>query len=190
MECYISKENAMKRIILGIISAAAVLLSVTGMSAQNSLPAPGSGGGYQPAGGGFGGGFNAGYNAGLNAGLGWNPGPPAPYWGSPWYDGYNYSPTIVVSPSVNQTDFQNQGTEKVVACGYDAQGVWRVIPLLVSYQYNGSQYVVNVLNAWNPWTDSWDKGVDVPAYNTDHWLKNVEYKFYVVLSTGTFYFNL
>ena len=117
------------------------------------------------------------------------PGPPPSAWGSPWYDGPYYSPTVVVAPQVTN-NFQNQGTEKVIACGYDAQGVWRIVPLLVSYQYNGSQYTVNVLNAWNPWTDSWDKGVDEPAYSTDYWLRNVEYSFYTVLSTGTFYFNL
>lgn len=95
----------------------------------------------------------------------------------------------MVSPSVS-TNFQNQGLTKVIANGYDAMGVWRVLPLLVSYQYNGVQYDVNVINAWNPWTDQWDKGVDVPAYNTDYVLRNVTYDFYAVLSFGTFYFNL
>jgi len=65
-----------------------------------------------------------------------------------------------------------------------------VLPLVVSYRYNGVQYGVNVLNAWNPWTDSWDRGVDLPAYNTTYYLRNVEYDFYTVLPTGTFYFNL
>ena len=89
-----------------------------------------------------------------------------------------------------QTNFQNQGTIKVIACGYDATGVWRVLPLVVSYQYNGVQYAVNVLNAWNPWTDQWDTDVDVPAYNTDYQLRGNTYDFYTVLSTGTFYLNL
>ena len=157
-----------RQILRGLMMAVALMLGAAGLTAQNSLPAPGSGGGFQPAGGGWGGGAG---------------------WGSPWYDGPYYSPTIVVAPQATN-NFQNQGTEKVIACGYDAQGVWRVVPLLVSYQYNGSQYTVNVLNAWNPWTDSWDKGVDEPAYNTDYWLRNVEYSFYTVLPTGTFYFNL
>lgn len=171
---------------LGVM--AMVMAFGIGANAQNSLPAPGSGGSFQPAGG-YGGGYGAGFNDGLNAGLNWNPGPPPPaVWGNPWYGGWNYSPTIVVNPT--ESPLSDQGTTKVIACGYDAQGVWRVLPLLVSYQYTGAQYSVNVLNAWNPWTDSWEKGVDVPAYNTDHWLKNVEYDFYVVLSTGTFYFNL
>lgn len=153
-----------------------MVVGALGTTAQNSLPAPGSGGSFQP-------------NMGPGPGA-FNPGPPppAPYWGSPWYDGWNYSPNIVVSPSVS--NFQNQGTEKVIACGYDVTGVWRVIPLLVSYQYNGAQYSVNVLNAWNPWTRQWDKGVDEPAYNTDYWMRDVQYDFYTVLSTGTFYFNL
>lgn len=156
------------------------------LSAQNSLPAPGSGGSFQPAGGGGGGGGD-----GFGPGPAWNPGPPTPaYWGSPWYTGYTNSPTIVVSPSVSTGNFTNQGTIKVIACGYDAQGVWRVLPMLVSYQYNGVQYDVNVLNAWNPWIDQWDKGIDVPAYNTNYILRNVTYDFYVVLPYGTFYFNL
>ena len=164
------------QILRWLMMAVALMFGVVGLMAQNSLPAPGSGGGFQPAGGGWG-------------GPAFAPGPPPSAWGSPWYDGPYYSPTVVVAPQVTN-NFQNQGTEKVIACGYDAQGVWRVVPLLVSYQYNGSQYTVNVLNAWNPWTDSWDKGVDEPAYSTDYRLRNVEYSFYTVLPTGTFYFNL
>lgn len=165
-----------------IMIAMAFIMSMcaVGAVAHNSLPAPGSGGGFTPNTGG--GGFGPGPGA-------FNPGPPpASYWGSPWYEGWNYSPNIVVSPSVS--NFQNQGTERVIACGYDATGVWRVIPLVVSYQYTGAQYSVNVLNAWNPWTREWDRGVDEPAYNTDFWLRNVQYDFYTVLTTGTFYFNL
>lgn len=155
-------------------------LAALGVSAQNSLPAPGSGGGFRPSNG-----------IGWNPGPAWNPGPPPPSnWGSPWYTGWNPSPTIVISPSVNTGNFENQGITKVIANGYDAQGVWRVLPLLVSYQYNGVQYDVNVLNAWNPWTDQWDKGLDVPAYNTNYILRNVTYDFYTVLPFGTFYFNL
>lgn len=78
----------------------------------------------------------------------------------------------------------------VMACGYDAQGVWRVIPLRVSYKYNGIQYNVNVLNAWDPWTDMWDDAVNVPAVNTSYYIRGNNYDFYVVLSTGTYYFNL
>lgn len=152
--------------------------------AQNSLPAPGSGAGFTPDTGG------PGFGPGPGPAFGPGPGgyyPGNPYWDSPWYDGWN-TPTIVVNQAVNNPP--SQGTEKVIACGYDATGVWRVIPLLVSFQYTGAQYSVNVLNAWNPWTRSWDKGVDEPAYNTDYWLRDVQYDYYTVLSTGTFYFNL
>ena len=172
-----------KRLIAGI---AAIALGVMSLTAQNSLPAPGSGGGFQPAGG-------AGFGMGSGMGMGpaFNPGPPPPdYWGSPWYTGWNSSPTIVVSPSVSTGNFESQGVRKVIANGYDATGVWRVIPLVVSYQENNVGYTVYVLNAWNPWTDQWDKGIDVKAYSTDYVLRNITYDYYVVLSTGTFYFNL
>lgn len=175
------------RCLRAVAAVAAIALCAPLAAAQNSLPAPGSGGGFQPSGGGFG----TGPGAPSFGGIGWNPGPPPPsYWGSPWYNGYNPSPTVVVSPSITIGNSQNQGVMKVIANGYDAMGVWRVLPLLVSYQYNGVQYDVNVLNAWNPWTDQWDKGVDVQAFNTDYVLRNVTYDYYVVLSFGTFYFNL
>lgn len=169
-----------------ILRIAAICLSLAslGVSAQNSLPAPGTGGAYTPAGGG-------GFGPGPGFGPVYNPGPPPPpYWGSPWYNGWDYSPTIVVSPSINNGNFQDQGTVKVIGNGYDAQGVWRVVPMVVSYQYNGIQYDVTVLNAWDPWTDTWNKGIDTPAYNTDYTLRNVNYDYYVVLPYGTFYFNL
>jgi hypothetical protein len=86
--------------------------------------------------------------------------------------------------------FQNHGDTNVMACGFDGMGVWRVLPLTVSYQAMGAQYNVTVLNAWNPWTSQWDNGVDVQAYNTDFTLRGHTYDYYVVLSTGTFYFNL
>lgn len=166
-----------------------MMLGAFGLSAQNSLPAPGTGGSFTPTGPGPGMGMMGPSWGG--PGPIYDPGPPPPpMWGSPWYTGWGYSPTIVVSPSVSTGNFQDQGTVKVVANGYDAQGVWRVVPLVVAYQYNGIQYDVTVLNAWNPWTDSWDKDIDVPAYNTDYTLRSVNYDFYVVLSFGTFYFNL
>lgn len=96
---------------------------------------------------------------------------------------------IVASPQL-VTGISNQGITKVVACGYDNEGIWRVLPLTVSYQYDGFQYNVNVLNAWNPWTNQWDRGVDEPAFNTFYLLRGIEYNFYTVLSTGTYYFNL
>lgn len=170
------------KVLSGIAMLLVIAVAGLGANAQNSLPAPGSGGSYRP---------NTGSPLGPN-GIGWNPGPaPVPgfngNWGSPWNNGWNNGPTIIVNQSPM---IPNQGVTKVVACGYDAQGIWRVLPLTVSFQYNGFQYDVNVLNAWNPWTDQWDRGVDTPAYNTDYYMRGQEYDYYCVLPTGTFYFNL
>lgn len=177
-------KTHIRRRITCLLTGLAILAGAAGLSAQNSLPAPGSGGSFQPnIGGGFG--------PGPVYGPSWNPGPPPPtYWGSPWYTGWNSTPSIVVSPSVSTGNFVNQGITRVIANGYDAMGVWRVLPLVVSYQYDGAQYDVTVLNAWNPWTDQWDKGLDVQAFNTNYILRNVTYDYYAVLSFGTFYFNL
>jgi hypothetical protein len=62
--------------------------------------------------------------------------------------------------------------------------------MLVSYQLMGSQYNVTVLNAWNPWTNQWDNDVDQQAYNTEFTLRGHTYDYYVMLTTGTYYFNL
>lgn len=143
--------------------------------AQNSLPAPGSGGSYTPA------------PSNPPNGIGWNPGPPPPSsWGGPWSGGWYNAPGLVV----NSPNWTNQGTINVIACGYDARGVWRTLPLHVAYAYNGVDYDVTVLNAWNPWTDMWDRGVDAPAYNTTYYLNGQTFDFYTVLATGTYYFNL
>lgn len=107
-----------------------------------------------------------------------NPGPPGPL-----------APLVVAAP-LSSPNWQNQGTTTVIACGYDAQGVWRTIPLRVSYLYNGAQYNVTVDSAWNPWADCWNYGVDVPAFNTNYFLNGNYYDFYTNLSTGTWYFNL
>ena len=146
---------------------------------------------------------------GSPAGLGQQPQPgpplgngPAP---APGSDIYNPGPPVqppppmmgngplapmVVNPPLSSPDWQNQGTITVIACGYDAQSVWRTIPLRVSYIYNGAQYNVTVDSAWNPWTDSWNYGVDQPAFNTDYFLNGTQFDFYTNLSTGTYYFNL
>ena len=119
----------------------------------------------------------------------YNPGPPTP---QPPLAGPGPSPMapLVVNPPLSSPDWQNQGTTTVIACGYDAQGVWRTIPLRVSYVYNGAQYNVTVDSAWNPWTDTWNYGVDTPAFNTYYFLNGTYFDFYTNLSTGTFYFNL
>lgn len=119
----------------------------------------------------------------------YNPGPPTP---QPPLAGPGPSPLapMVVNPPLSSPNWQNNGVTTVIACGYDTQGVWRTLPLRVSYNYNGAQYNVTVLSAWNPWTDSWNYGVDVPAFNTYYFLNGTYFDFYVNLSTGTFYFNL
>ena len=124
-----------------------------------------------------------------------NPNNPAPsQWGSPWSGNSLMTPQPVPAPGMPPAPAPiyntNQGYTTVMACGYDAMGVWRVLPLYVSYQYNGVQYNVTVINAWDPWTKVWNYGVEVPAVNTSYYLKGTTFNFYVVLSTGTFYFNL
>lgn len=144
---------------------------------QNSLPAPGTGGSFRPAPiGGFG---NPGGPQGPQGPQGpWGYGP-AQGWNNNWGNSWN-----------NQTQWTSQGTENVLASGYDAQGVWRTIPLYVSYAYNGVNYNVTVINAWNPWGGFWNRGIDTPAYNTTYFMNGTTYDFYVPLSTGTYYFNL
>lgn len=114
---------------------------------------------------------------------------PAARWGSPWWNGWNATPTPTAGPSVT-IDGLNSGKMNVVACGYDAEGVWRVLPLYIHYNFNGVNYDVTVINAWDPWTDMWNQGVDVQAFITDYTLRGINYNYYVVLSYGTFYFNL
>lgn len=95
--------------------------------------------------------------------------------------------TLTVPPTA---DWMNQGTINVMATGIDSEGVTKQIPLFVSYNFNGVQYNVTVLNAWNPYTMTWDCNVDMPAYSTSYFFNGFTYNYYVMLSTGTFYFNL
>lgn len=165
------------RMILSLPLVMVLLLTASPAFSQNSAPAPGR------PGGGFGGMSSAPAPG--------RPAPPPSYggpvfgpaWGSPWNSGWGGP--VAYSPGWN-----NQGYLTVTACGYDAQGVWRVIPLYVNYVYNGVQYNVTVVNAYNPWTDSWDTNVDMPAYNTDYYINGQNFDFYAPLSTGTYYFNL
>ena len=120
----------------------------------------------------------------------YNPGPPPvapPPLAGP---GPSVLAPLVVNVPLSSPNWENSGTTTVIACGYDAQGVWRTIPLRVSYTYNGAQYMVTVNSAWNPWTDCWNYGVDEPAFSTDYFLNGNTYNYYTNLSTGTFYFNL
>ena len=129
---------------------------------MNSLPAPGAGGSFNPA--------------------PINPGPRPNPWGPQWGPSFNIS--------INTPSWTNQGTTTVMACGYGARGQWQTIPLYVSYYYNGVDYDVTVINAWNPWTQTWNRGIDQPAYNTSYFINGNTYDFYAPLPTGTYYFNL
>lgn len=177
--------------ILSIIASTALLPAA--LMAQNSAPPPGSGGSFNPA---------------PANGIGWNPGgssapapgtggsfqpaggPGGPAWGAPWGGGWQSSPSVIINANPVFVDGMNSGVCNVVGVGYDAQGVWRTIPMTVAYNWNGVQYNVTVMNAWNPWTDMWNRGIDDQAFNTSYFLNGQTYNFYVPLSTGTFYFNL
>lgn len=102
-----------------------------------------------------------------------------PGWGAPG--------TLTNPPS---QDWMNQGTLNVMATGYDSEGVKKQIPLNVSYNFNGVNYNVTVNNAWNPYTENWNLGVDIPAYATNYYINGFTYNYYVSLPIGTFYFNL
>lgn len=105
--------------------------------------------------------------------------PPTPEgWG---YPGYLNNPPA--------TGF-NQGAINVMATGYDTESVLVQIPLVVSYNFNGAYYDVTVLNCWNPYTQTWNVGIDQPAYTTTYYFNGFTYNYYVNLPTGTFYFNL
>lgn len=167
--------------IAAILSMAFATVAAT--NAQNSLPAPGTGGSYRPAP--IGGG-----SPGWGGGPGWGgPGPGwggGPGWNGGWGPGWDYSPSIII----NTPSYVNRGTVNVVACGYDNEGIWQTVPMHVAYYYNGFDYDVTVINVWNPWSRSWMRGIDQPAYNTSYYLRGNTYDFYAPLSIGTFYFNL
>ncbi len=176
-----------------ITLAISLFFAVGSIFAQNSAPRPGAGGGGGPIGGGPGGfGGTSAPAPGSGGAFTPNNGPaaPAPGWGGPWGPGYNSSPSVIVNINPFSPGWSNSGTTSVVGVGYDAQGIWRTIPMTVAYNYVGGQYNVTVINAWNPWTDFWNRGIDQPAYNTSYYLRGNNYNFYTVLSTGTYYFNL
>lgn len=176
-------KNMRNQKIAGIMAALFMLLSgIAGASAQTSLPAPGAGGSFNPAPI-----RNPGGPSVPGPGMMGNPGPPPnPAWGSPWGNAWSASPTI----AINSPSWQNQGVANVMACGYDNRGNWQTIPLRVGYVYNGVQYDVTVLAAYNPWTNTWNTGLSQPAYNTYYYINSNYYDFYTVLTTGTYYFNL
>ena len=105
--------------------------------------------------------------------------PPPPGWGSAGY---------LSNPPAGE--WMNEGNLNVMATGYDSESVLVQIPLYVSYSFNGVQYDVTVLNSWNPYTQMWNDGVDTPAYQTSYYFNGFTYNYYVVLPSGTYYFNL
>ncbi|MCH5227854.1 MAG: hypothetical protein J1F16_08605 [Muribaculaceae bacterium] len=108
------------------------------------------------------------------------PAPPAPSgWANPGY--------LATPPTA---DWMNQGTVNVMATGYDTESVLVQIPLVVAYSYNGAFYDVTVLNAWSPLTQTWNIGVDTAAQSTSYYFNGFNYNYYVMLPSGTYYFNL
>ena len=105
--------------------------------------------------------------------------PPPPGWGAPGF--------LATPPTA---DWMNEGTINVMATGYDTESVLVQIPLYVAYSFNGVNYNVTVLNSWNPFTQNWTMGVDIPANQTSYYFNGFNYNYYVNLPTGTFYFNL
>lgn len=175
---------------------AATIVSISTISAQNSAPAPGTGGAFRPNGGnsapapGAGGAFtpNVAQGAGPSAPFG----PNVPMWGTSnsMLNGGPWGPGAFSGPYNNGPGY-NYGESKVIAVGYDAQGVWETIPMVVSWEWNGFYYDVTVENAWNPWTQMWEgDNLDIPAFQTTYTLRGVPYSYYANLSTGTYYFNL
>lgn len=107
------------------------------------------------------------------------PPPPPPGWGAPGMLSTPPAPGML-----------NQGTLNVMATGYDAESVLVQIPLVVSYAFNGVNYNVTVLNSWNPLTQTWNSGIDMPATPTDYSFNGFTYNYYVNLPSGNYYFNL
>ena len=105
-------KSVLRHVALVSIALAA---GAIGMIAQNSMPAPGAGGGggnSMPAPG-----SGGSFNPGPPNGIGWNPGPPAPSnWGSPWNPGWNsYTGPIIINTPLSSPDWQNTGTPTVIA---------------------------------------------------------------------------
>lgn len=183
-----------------MLLAAAMLAAPSYISAQNSAARPGAGGGFRPGNGGgnsvaapgSGGAFTPNVPQGPGPGAGF--GPNVPMWGTsnflmnggPWGPGAYSGPIVNVNVAPNF----NVGNENVVAVGYDAEGVWETIPMRVHWVWNGVNYNVTVINAWNPWTQSWGVNLGTPAFSTSYYLRGVTYNYYANLSTGTYYFNL
>lgn len=113
------------------------------------------------------------------------PAPPPPP--APAPPGWGMQGFLSTPPS---SDWMNSGTVNVMATGYDNESVLVQIPLVVSYSFNGATYDVTVLNAWSPFTQTWNLGVDVPASPTDYFFNGFTYNFTATLPSGVYYFNL
>ncbi|MBO5445749.1 MAG: hypothetical protein J5995_10475 [Muribaculaceae bacterium] len=168
-----------------LTNAAVVLLaSLTFLTseAQNSAPAPGSGGAFTPA---------PPSGPGGPVGPGFGPAVPPPMWGTgnSMMNGGPWGPGAFSGPYYNNGPGFNSGVSRVVAVGYDAQGVWETVPMVVHWDWNGFFYDFTVRDAWNPWTRMWETDLGIPAFQTDYTLRGVTYDYYVNLSTGTYYFN-
>lgn len=157
---------------------AAFTMMIAGVSAQNSAPAPGSGGAFTP---------NVPAGPGPGSGFGLN----VPMWGSgnSMMNGGPWGPGAFSGPYYNNGPGFNYGTSRVVGVGYDVQDVWETVPMVINWRWNGFFYDVTVESAWNPWTQMWESNLDIPAFQTTYTLRGVTYSFYVNLSTGTYYFN-
>ncbi len=164
--------------------AATIILSIGSLSAQNSAPAPGSGGAFTPN-------VPAPPGPGAPSGPGAGFGPNVPMWGSSnsMMNGGPWGPGAFSGPYNNNGPAYNYGTSRVIGVGYDVQDVWETVPMVINWQWNGFYYDVTVQSAWNPWTQMWETDIDTPAFQTTYTLRGVPYTFYVNLSTGTYYFN-
>ncbi len=156
-------------------------------SAQNSAPAPGTGGKFTP---------NAPINLGSNPGIVTPPpgsglAPNVPMWGTSnsMMNGGPWGPGAFSGPYNNNGPGFDYGQSRVIGVGYDVQDVWETVPMVINWHWNGFYYDVVVQSAWNPWTQMWESNLNVPAFQTDYTLRGVPYSFYVNLSTGTYYFN-
>ena len=162
-----------------LITLAAFFLTVMTMTAQSSAPPPGAGGAFTPN---------------VSDGPGWTGagfGPNVPMWGSgnSMMGGGPWGPGAFTGPYYHNGPGFEDGMSRVIAVGYDAQGVWETVPIVIHWHWNGFYYDITVRNAWNPWTRMWEGSIDIPAFQTDYTLRGVPYSYYVNLSTGTYYFN-
>jgi len=128
-------------------------------------------------------------------GSGWGAngfGPDIPMWGtSPgMMTGGKWGPGAFTGQMNDHRLNFNNGISHVIGVGYDVQGVWETVPLVVEWHWNGVNYDVTIMTAWNPWTRSWDGSLNISAYQTQYQLRGITYDYYVNLSTGTYYFNL